>query len=176
MDGLKFLVDKLSQYNFVTNILPGTVLCIVPEYVVGYDVLLTEDWYILGILFYFVGMVNNRFGSVVVEPICRRLKLVDFVPYRDFVTAEKLDAKITILNTENNVFRSYISVCLLSALAFGYKLLEDAVLFFKIARPIFLLIVILVLMVLSYRKQTKYVKQRVEANLTNCYNSGSQMK
>lgn len=165
MDGLKLLIDKLSQYNFLTNILPGTVLCIVLGQVVGYNILFTHDWYVQGILFYFVGMVNNRFGSIVVEPLCKNTGLVSFVPYRDFVKAEKEDAKITTLSMENNVFRSYISVCLLSVIAWGYKLLEGAIPFFLDVRTILLLIALLVLFCLSYRKQTKYVKQRVEANL-----------
>lgn len=165
MDGLKLIVDKLSQYNFLTNILPGTVLCIVLGKVVGYNILFTDDWYVLGILFYFVGMVNNRFGSIAVESFCKWIKLVTFAPYKDFVKAEKEDAKITTLNMENNVFRSYISVCLLSVIAWGYKLLEGAIPFFSDARTVLLLIALLVLFCLSYRKQTKYVKQRVEANL-----------
>lgn len=165
MDGLKLIVDKLSQYNFLTNILPGTVLCIVLGKVVGYNILFTDDWYVQGILFYFVGMVNNRFGSVAVEPLCKSSGLVSFAPYRDFVKAEKADAKITTLSMENNVFRSYISVCLLSVIAWGYKLLEGAIPFFSDTRTILLLITLLVLFCLSYRKQTKFVKQRVEANL-----------
>ena len=38
MEALKLLVDKLSQYNFLTNILPGTVLCLILKHS-GYDII-----------------------------------------------------------------------------------------------------------------------------------------
>lgn len=32
MEIIKLIFNKLSQYNFLTNILPGTVLCIIIKY------------------------------------------------------------------------------------------------------------------------------------------------
>lgn len=163
MDGLKIVIETLSQYNFLTNILPGTVLCIVLKCIVGYDLLQTSDLYLTGVICYFTGMVNNRFGSVVIEPLCKWTRLVRFAPYRDFLKAEKIDEKITILSMENNVFRSYISVFALTLLAYGYRLLADCVVFFNDIKECILLASLLILFCLSYRKQTKYVRERVEA-------------
>ena len=109
MDTLRLLIDKLSQYNFLTNILPGTVLCILIKYIVGYNFFVIEDWYLMGVVFYFVGMVNNRFGSLIVEPFLKWIHFTKKAPYKDFVRAEKQDEKVTTLSMENNVFRSYIS-------------------------------------------------------------------
>lgn len=164
METLKLLIDKLSQYNFLTNILPGTVLCIVLKYLVGYEIFITEDWYLMGIVFYFVGMVNNRFSSLVVEPLLKCTHFVRFAPYKDFVSAEKKDAKITTLSMENNVFRSYISVFVVSLLAYGYKYGLTAVCPCQMSQELLLIILCLALFAFSYRKQTKYVKERVEAN------------
>lgn len=166
MEILKLLIDKLSQYNFLTNIIPGTVLCIVLNYLVGYDMFVNEDWYLMGIVFYFVGMVNNRFGSLVVEPLLKYSHFVKFAPYTDFVTAEKKDAKITTLSMENNVFRSYISVFVLSLLAYGFKFGMSIINPCQNTQNVLLIIMLLLLFAFSYRKQTKYVKNRVESNLT----------
>lgn len=167
MDILKLLIDKLSQYNFLINIIPGTVLCIVLNYLVGYDVFVSEDWYLMGIVFYFVGMVNNRFGSLVVEPLLKYSHFVKFAPYKDFVAAEKKDAKITTLSMENNVFRSYISVFVLSLLAYGFKFGMSIIDPCQNTQKALLLIMLLLLFAFSYRKQTMYVKNRVELNLTH---------
>ena len=64
MNIIQIIIDKLSQYNFLTNILPGTVLCLMIEYVVGYHII-NDDIYLSFIMFYFVGMVNSRFGSLI---------------------------------------------------------------------------------------------------------------
>lgn len=164
MEGIKTLIDKLSQYNFVTNILPGTVLCLILKYIVGYDLFVTNEWYQMGIIFYFVGMVNNRFSSLVIEWTMKKTKIVEFSKYKEFVAAEKKDSKITTLSMENNVFRSYISVCTISIIASWFKLVAENVSWIDEWKMQFLLVAMLLLFTLSYRKQTSYVRKRVEAN------------
>lgn len=166
METFRLLIDKLSQYNFLTNILPGTVLCIVLKFLIGYEVFVSEDWYLMGIVFYFVGMVNNRFSSLVIEPILKCTHFVNFAPYKDYVSAEKKDAKVTTLSMENNVFRSYVSVFVLSLFAYGYKHGFNAFFPYQLSQELLLIILLLVLFAFSYRKQTKYVKNRVEANMS----------
>lgn len=163
MEALKFLVDKLSQYEFLTNILPGTVLCLILKHS-GYDIISFDNWYLTGVVFYFVGMVNNRFGSLVVEWICKKSRFITFTPYESFVMAEKKDSKITTLSMENNIVRSYISVFVLSLIALFYKTLSSEFIFFSRYQDVILLVCLLVLFGFSYRKQTDYIRKRVEAN------------
>lgn len=164
MEGIKTLIDKLSQYNFATNILPGTVLCLILKHIVGYDLFVTNEWYQMGIIFYFVGMVNNRFSSLVIELTMKKTKIVKFSNYKEFIAAEKKDSKITVLSMENNVFRSYISVCTISLIASLFKLIADNVNWIDEWKMQFLLVALLLLFTLSYRKQTSYVRERVEEN------------
>lgn len=158
------IIDKLSQYNFLTNILPGTVLCLLLHYFVGYNLLLS-DYYLAGILFYFAGIVNSRFGSLVVEPLLKRLKILVFAPYSDFVKAEKQDIKLTVISQENNTYRSYVSVMLIVLLAYLYKITLANIEVVANNEIVILLALLIVLFVCSYRKQTNYVRERVEANL-----------
>lgn len=164
MEGIKILIDKLSQYNLVTNILPGTVLCLMLKHIVGYNLFVMNEWYQMGIIFYFVGMVNNRFGSLVIEWTVKKTKIVEFSKYKEFVVAEKKDSKITTLSMENNVFRSYISVCTISLITSLFKLIADNVNWVDEWKMHFLLAALLLLFTLSFRKQTSYVRERVEAN------------
>lgn len=171
---MKILIDKLSQYNFLTNIIPGTILCILMKYLIGYDFFVTEDWYLMGMLFYFVGMVNNRFGSLVVEPFLKWTHFIKKAPYKDFVQAEKKDEKITTLSMENNVFRSYISVFTLSLIAVGHKELFSDLITNQSVSGALLLSSLLVLFAFSYRKQSRYVKERVDGtNKTSSSNQSS---
>ena len=165
MEGLKVLIEKLSQYNILTNILPGTILCIVFTFCIGYNMLVTDNWYLQAVIFYFAGIVNNRFGSLVIEPLLKKLKILKFTSYKDYIVAESKDAKITILSTENNVFRSYASLCVIAIFASIFKILEDKIKWIKNCESEYkmmtLLVLLLIVFILSYRKQTSYVNKRI---------------
>lgn len=87
MDTFKTIIDKVSQYNIITNILPGTILCIVLKYLVGYEIIVDEP-YLNGFIFYFAGMINNRIGSLLIEPFCKWTHIVKFANYSDYIDAE----------------------------------------------------------------------------------------
>lgn len=166
MEILKLVIDKLSQYNFLTNILPGTVLCIILKYLVGYD-LIPDDYYQAGIVFYFVGMVNSRVGSLVIEPILKAISWVKFAPYSEFLRAEKEDAKLTILSQENNVFRSYISLMFISILCYIYKNCSLDLRLSLNNESLVLIVILFVLFLFAYKKQTSFVRKRVENIIKN---------
>lgn len=166
MEILKLVIDKLSQYNFLTNILPGTVLCIILKYLVGYD-LIPDDYYQAGIVFYFVGMVNSRVGSLVIEPILKAISWVKFAPYSEFFRAEKEDAKLTILSQENNVFRSYISLMFISILGYIYKNCSLDLRLSLNNESLVLIVILFVLFLFAYKKQTSFVRKRVENFIKN---------
>lgn len=166
MEILKLIIDKLSQYNFLTNILPGTVLCIILKYFVGYD-LIPDDFYQAGIVFYFVGMVNSRVGSLVIEPILKAISWVKFAPYSEFLRAEKEDAKLTILSQENNVFRSYISLMFISILGYIYKNCSLDLRLSLNNESLVIIVILFVLFLFAYKKQTSFVRKRVENFIKN---------
>ena len=166
MEILKLIIDKLSQYNFLTNILPGTVLCIILKYLVGYD-LIPDDYCQAGIVFYFVGMVNSRVGSLVIEPILKAISWVKFAPYSEFLRAEKEDAKLTILSQENNVFRSYISLMFISILGYIYKNCSLDLRLSLNNESLVLIVILFVLFLFAYKKQTSFVRKRVENFIKN---------
>lgn len=166
MEVIKLIFDKLSQYNFLTNILPGTVLCIIMKYLVGYD-LIPDDYYQAGIVFYFAGMVNSRVGSLIVEPILKAISWVKFAPYPEFLQAEKEDAKLTILSQENNVFRSYISAMFISIVGYICKNCTLDLRQFSIDDTLVLIVILFVLFLFAYKKQTSFVKKRVDNFMKN---------
>lgn len=167
MEVLKILADKLSQYNFLTNTLPGTVLCLLLKYLVGWDII-PSDYYQAGIIFYFAGMVCSRAGSIIIEPVLKKTKFIRFAPYPNFVTAEKKDEKLVVLSQENNVFRSYMSVAFISLIVYAFKYIPKfKVCTMNVDLKLILLLALFLLFLFSYRKQTKFVKKRVEQSVNS---------
>ena len=153
--------DKLSSYNIFNNLLPGAVLCllITPNTTwISRDTNLLEDM----LLFYFVGVVVSRFGSLVIEPLCRLFRITTFVPYPDYINAVKYDSKIDILSETNNMYRSLLSAIILSALLLCYYTLSIHCKVLEQLKMFFLFITLIIMFAFSYSKQTQYIKKRVE--------------
>lgn len=165
MDVINLLISKLSQYGFLTNIIPGTILCLILKYIVGYDVI-PSAYYQAGLVFYFVGMINGRIGSLIIEPFLKKIKWIVFAPYEDFIAAEKQDDKIVILSQENNTYRAYVSVMFISLLGLLYRDAVTVCQFIKTNDDWIILLVAFIIFLFAYRKQTRYVKERVEKNLS----------
>lgn len=163
MEVVTKLLDKISAYQVVNYIIPGSVLCVLLKHMVGYDIIafsMIENV----IICYFVGLVNSRLGSLILRPILKKCRLVKDAPYDDFVNVEKYDAKLTMLSDINNVFRSFASVMLVLLIAYGIKHIEIIEKYIITNFNWIAILFLLIIFVFSIRKQTKFVKDRVEAN------------
>lgn len=163
MEVVTKLLDKISAYQVVNYIIPGSVLCVLLKHMVGYDIIafsMIENV----IICYFVGLVNSRLGSLILRPILKKCRLVKDAPYDDFVSVEKYDAKLTMLSDINNVFRSFASVMLVLLIAYGIKHIEIIEKYIITNFNWIAILFLLILFVFSIRKQTRFVKDRVEAN------------
>ena len=163
MEAVTKLLEKLSSYQILNYLIPGSVFCVLLKHLVGYDVVqfsMVENV----IICYFVGMVNSRLGSLILYPILKKTKFIKEAEYPDFVAAEKKDSKVTILSDINNVFRSFANVMLLLLCALCIKNI-DCISNFVIGNINWIAIISLfILFLFSVRKQTKFVRNRVEAN------------
>ena len=163
MEALTKLIEKLSSYQILNYLIPGSVFCVLLKHLVGYDIVhfsMVENV----IICYFVGMVNSRLGSLILYPILKKTKFINEAEYPDFVTAEKKDSKVTVLSDINNVFRSFANVMLLLLCALCIKNI-DCISNFVIGNIDWIAIISLfIIFLFSVRKQTKFVRNRVEAN------------
>lgn len=162
MDTIKAILEKISSYNILTNIIPGAVLCVVLRFLVGYDVFTGQTWFVLGVIFYIIGVINNRFGSLVIGPFLKWIHFVNPCSYKDYIKAENTDAKVAVLNTENNVFRSYVAVFTLSLIALLYKTVLSRWGFLSDNINVVILLLLVILFAFAYRKQTKMISERVK--------------
>ena len=127
--------------------------------------LLSDDIVVGLFLYYFYGLVVSRIGSLVLEPILKKVRVVRFAPYVDFVTASRIDDKIETLSEQNNMYRTLASTFLcLTLLGLADWLLATlpALNAYRVQIAVLLL---LALFIWSYWKQSNYVAARVRAAL-----------
>lgn len=116
------ILEKLDSYNILNNLLPGIVLNFLLERIIGVKIVegnIIEDLFV----FYFMGMVVSRFGSLVIEPICKKIKWVKYADYGEFVKASRKDEKVNVLSEVNNSYRTVFSVCIVVLIAKVYLIL-----------------------------------------------------
>ena len=161
---MKDLLDKLSSYNLFNYLLPGIIFVVVSSSFTAYS--FVQQDVILGVfIYYFIGLVISRIGSLVVEPILKRLKFVRFAAYEDFISASKADEKLELLLEVNNKYRTLCALFFLILLLKGY---EGAVACFPVVGQwggVVMIIGLLAMFLLSYRKQTRYITQRIAKTL-----------
>ncbi|GAD89381.1 hypothetical protein VHA01S_019_00580 [Vibrio halioticoli NBRC 102217] len=157
---MKELLTKISSYNLFNYLFPGALFVVLLEKLTHFS--LRQDDLVLGVFFYyFLGLVISRMGSVFVEPALKKLRVVKFADYADYLPASKEDGLIATLSEQNNMFRTLCSVMMCLG---GAKIWE----FYSLQYPWVIenmeAIVICglgILFVLAYRKQTAYISARV---------------
>jgi hypothetical protein len=118
-------------------------------------------------VYYFVGMVISRLGSLVVEPLSIKLGVVKYADYPEYIAASKKDGLIVTLLETSNLYRTIAAGGLLTVLIKLYIVAEQRTWFLLNARPYLVGIMLFVLFLLSYRKQTIYIKSRVDHAIKN---------
>jgi len=161
---MKEVYDKLSSYNIFNYLFPGILFVVLSKVFVGYNFIL-ENNFLGAFLYYFIGMVISRYGSIIIEPVLKKITFLRFEPYRDFVNACKKDTKIELLSEVNNTYRTIVSMVLLLLLSKLYFFLDVKFRFTKDTAYLTLLVLLLLMFLFSYRKQTNYVSKRIKANI-----------
>lgn len=160
---MKDLLDKLSSYNIFNYLLPGILFTVILKTITKYD--FTQENIIIGpFIYYFIGLVVSSIGSLVIEPILKKIKFVKFSDYSDFITASSKDSKLETLSEVNNMYRTICSVFFLTLVAKLYEWLCSKIEFINNSNSYLLIISLLGLFLFSYRKQTDFVRKRVENN------------
>lgn len=176
-ESIDIFVEKISSYNIFNNLLPGTIFCCFIESITRFS-FSTEVFLVDLFVFYFVGMILSRIGSILVEPVLESIKVknkktkesekyIKKAPYGDYIEASKKDSFILVLNETNNTYRTMIAMSLAVACVKIYDwLLYDLILCLdELGRKLSLIIACVFLAILfikSYRKQTNYITKRIE--------------
>jgi hypothetical protein len=158
---MKDLLDKLSSYNIFNYLLPGIIFVILAEALTSFS--FVQKDIILGVfLYYFIGLVISRIGSLVIEPLLKLTKFVRFAAYPDFVAASKMDEKLDVLSEANNMYRTLCSLFFLLIFVKVYERIAGIFPAMSKWRTEILVASLFLLFCFSYRKQTQYITKRVE--------------
>lgn len=160
---MKELLDKLSSYNIFNYLFPGVVFVIILSKISEIN-LVQKDMLTGAFLYYFIGLIISRIGSLFIEPFLKWINFLKFSDYSKFVSASKLDSKIDLFSEVNNMYRTLCSLLLLLVISKGYNSYLSELSFFKNYGSFLIILLLLILFVFAYKKQTKYITKRVESN------------
>jgi hypothetical protein len=159
---MKELFDKLSSYNIFNYLLPGAIFSVMLSKMSSFN-LVQEDILTGAFFYYFIGLVISRIGSLIIEPLLKKVKFLKFSEYKKYVEVSKTDPKIEILSEANNMFRTFTSLFLLIFLAKLYECTFKKLPIFANNENIIVVLILLFLFLFSYRKQTKFINKRVSS-------------
>lgn len=155
------LLDKLSSYNLFNYLLPGIIFVVLAGKFTQYSFI--QQDIVIGLFFYyFIGLAISRFGSLVIEPLLKRFSFIRFATYKDFLAASERDKDLKLCSEINNTYRTFCSLFFLLLLLKFYEWIQGIYPFLKQWDANILVMLLLVFFLFSYRKQTSYVRKRVE--------------
>lgn len=160
------ILEKLGSYQILTNLLPGAFFGLTLKFFFG----LTLPTKNVGediVIYYFMGLIMNRIGSLVVEPILKKIRFIKYAPYPNFSKAAKADSKIDTLSEMNNYIRSLLTCVLFLPVMRILQALFLKWTWFSLYWEWGAIAFLFVLFLFAYRKQTDYVRKRVEAVNSN---------
>jgi len=176
-DITKSIVEKISSYNIFNNFFPGVIFCYIVEKTTRFSIAGEEIWEML-FIYYFIGMIISRISSIFIEKILKSIKIknrklnskepfLKFAPYEQYIDASEKQPFIKTLNETNNAYRTIITVFVIAIAVKIYDwLLCDLVeRCGQIGNNLVFIgmsILIIALFVGSYKKQTDYIRSRVE--------------
>jgi len=162
------IISKMSSYNIFNYLFSGIIFIVLSKFFLDIEIYIKLDnGDIIVNLFwaYFIGLTISRIGSLIIEPIFKGF--IETKDYSEFVKAEKINPKISILSEQNNVYRTLTSLFFVILLLFFIKF------GFQYNLKLFIIIFLCVIYSLSYLKQTRYIVKRIDSVLKKGDSNGS---
>lgn len=159
----KFL-NKLSEYHFIQSLVPGMIFTYCSKIFYGVNFLTDKPVYDF-IVILIIGLIISRIGSVIIEPLLRKVKILNFCKYSDYIEASQKDSIIKNLSETNNLYRVIIATFLVLIVEKFYIFLAGKFVWLNDWFYLIISVLFVILFIFSYRKQTKYIKKRVDKAL-----------
>lgn len=160
---MKEFLEKLASYHLFNYLLPGVLFVFLADKFINLDLYQVDIVFGL-FLYYFIGLVISRIGSLILEPFLRKLKFVVFADYKDFVSASKIDPKIEQISEANNMYRTLFTLFLVLILMKLYKLIEASIHIVAIWDEYLVIGILFFIFLFAYKKQSQLISERVKAN------------
>lgn len=156
------MFDKLDGYNLVANLVPGAALTYALHFH-GFPTPRPDDIGAFLLVAFVAGVLTNRLGSLVLDPILRHQKVKFLHPknYKAYVTSQKNDAKLDTIVANTGLYRTFVTAGVLYLLLISLDSLIK-----EIGLPnkaIFILFVVVAIVVSAFalRKEDNYIHERI---------------
>lgn len=154
------MFDKLDAYNLVANLVPGAAL----TYALNFSQFPTPSPDHIGaflLVSFVAGVTANRLGSLILDPLLRKIEFLKKKDYPAFLHREKADQKLDALVANSGLYRTFFTTGLiyLGALAAAPVAAQLSI------NNVFILLVIagMVVFIFALRKEDQYIHARIEA-------------
>jgi hypothetical protein len=154
------ILDKISSYNIFNFLFPGAIFSIISDHV-GLTMAPSDKIIDRIIWYYFTGLVISRIGSVLIEPALKFIKFVQYSNYGEYLIASKADDRMEVMVEVSNTYRTLLAVFFTLLISIPVNYFADKMLVNIHIREIILITSISALFLLSFRKQSNYISQRV---------------
>lgn len=159
------LLGKISSYNLFNYLFSGVLFAVLAKTFTSYS-FVQSDAVIAFFVYYFLGLVISRIGSLIIEPFLKKTKFVKFEDYASFVTASKKDPNLDIFSEVNNMYRTLSAVCFSVILLKLYEVIKAEIGAFH-GETYVILVLLLIVFLFAYKKQTAYISKRIITNNKN---------
>ena len=172
----KSMLEKVSSYNILNNFLPGIIFCYMVKFFTGYELDTGSNWENI-FIYYFWGLIISRVGSIVIESLLLKITIknkrsrrkenyIKRAPYEEYSRVSEKQSFIKILNETNNVYRTMISVFMCVLVIKLYEVISTYIYKFVggigLIEDILFLLGGMLLFIMSYKKQTDYIRERIQ--------------
>lgn len=113
-------------------------------------------------LYYFIGLIISRIGSVLVEPVLLFFKFIKYADPIDFKKADNQDSQIKLHLEINNMLRTLIALMFVWLIIVVTDSLGLKIDFKSEIVVISIITLLLVLFLFSFKKQTKFINRRIK--------------
>ena len=155
------ILEKISSYNLFNFLFTGAIFLVGSDVIAGTQ-FLSGPVAVFILIAYFLGMVLSCVGSLIIEPILKKIGFVKFANYADFLKAEKSDGKILVLLEMTNTYRTLMSVFLaLAGVKIGVAMKDKYPALIPYVEWLWPFLTA-ALFAFAYRKQSKFIHDRVQ--------------
>ena len=155
------LLNKLSSYNLFNYLFPGVLFVVLFKETTNIN--LIQGSIIEGVfLYYFIGLIISRIGSVLVEPVLLFFKFIKYADPIDFKKADNQDSQIKLHLEINNMLRTLIALMFVWLIIVVTDSLGLKIDFKSEIVVISIITLLLVLFLFSFKKQTKFINRRIK--------------
>lgn len=156
------IIQKISSYNIFNYLFPGVLFCVLVDRFTQYTIMQNNILFDIFVC-YFVGLCMSRIGSLIVEPLLRKMRILKFTTYREYLNASKKDDKIRSFVEVANMYRTILSMFLIFCIVKIYEVISIKYQINSIIEELLLLIGFMVLFLCSYIKQSGYITKRINS-------------